>query len=101
MKILFGLFFISIGFLSCGIHHDKQNDCNYKVKKALKDASKYITMNKKTKVYTLHYAKLPEIEKSRFEKLRDSIEYVSALSIKRLKLQWKLFFLRSRQKTQA
>ncbi|MCZ2101723.1 MAG: hypothetical protein LC107_09315 [Chitinophagales bacterium] len=69
--------FLLITCLSCGIHHDKQNDCTYKVKMALKDVSKYITVNKETKVYTLHYAKLPEIEKSRFEKLRDSIEYAS------------------------
>lgn len=33
-------------------------------------------MDKNSKVYTVLYSKLPEIEKDRFEKLRDSLYYI-------------------------
>ncbi len=68
------IFFLLISYLSCSIHYDKQNDCNYKVKKVLKDVSKYITMNKETKVYTLFFSELPDFDRAMHQKRIDSLE---------------------------
>ncbi len=68
------IFFLLISCLSCSIHYDKQNDCTYKVKMALKDVSKYITMNKETKVYTLLFSKLPDFDRVMHQKMIDSLE---------------------------
>ncbi len=62
-----------ISCLSCSIHYDKQNDCTYKVKKVLNEASKYIKMNKETKVYTLLSTKLPEFDRTMYKYKIDSL----------------------------
>jgi hypothetical protein len=65
---------ILILYISCSTYQKEQNDCQHKVEKSLKDAAKHTSRNKETKVYTLNYNKLPDFERSTYQKMIDSLE---------------------------
>ena len=56
---------------------NQKNDCSKKVEKLLKELSKCISINKETKVYTLQYSTLPNLDNDRYIQLRDSLLNVS------------------------
>ncbi len=74
MKRIIFTNFILIFYISCSTYQKEQNDCQHKVEKSLKDVAKHVSMNKETKVFTLHYNKLPDFERSTYQKMIDSLE---------------------------
>ncbi len=74
MKRVFLIYIFFICGLSCSMLKKDHNDCKFKVASTLKEVAKHISMNSETKVYTLHYDKLPEFERAKHLKMIDSLE---------------------------
>jgi hypothetical protein len=79
MKIIVIIVFLVFVITSC-----KSYRINYRCKDELIHKLEYLSsailFNKKTKVYTLHHSKLPDLSHDRFLELKDSLENITYLS---------------------
>lgn len=78
-------------FNSCSSFKSNTSQCDKEVKSSLKSISRYISIDKNAKVYTVQYSKLPEIDNARFEKLRDSLYYILHFQLEYIDVQHYLF----------
>ena len=93
MKILYFLLCSTLLWSSCTSFRSKNYDCKHEVKSALKSLSSHISMDKKTKVYTLHYDKLPTLSKEAYRQLSDSLEEATFLPLNPVRAKEHFYYL--------